>query len=97
MKHLVSWACEQDTAAETTATTSSSNSRGIICRLQQVVQLPLNAQEEGVLLEVLRGRAQGGLPGGEMLPLYFLQVGGARYYLWDCLGACCRGEGEAQV
>ena len=34
-------------------------------------------QEEGVLLEVLRGRGQGRWPGAEMLPLFLLKVGGA--------------------
>lgn len=43
-------------------------------RQQQLLQLPLNAAEEAVLMAVLRERMGAGKMGGHLLPLYLLQV-----------------------
>lgn len=43
-------------------------------RQQQLLQLPLNAAEEGVLAGVLRARMAAGKTGGHLLALYLLQV-----------------------
>lgn len=43
-------------------------------RQQALLQLPLDASEEGVLVAVLRERMAAGQVGGHLLPLYFLQV-----------------------
>jgi hypothetical protein len=56
-------------------------------RQQALLQLPLDASEEGVLVAVLRERMAGGQAGGHLLPLYFLQVS----LLWVCVlgGVLC--------
>ncbi|WIA22287.1 hypothetical protein OEZ85_004606 [Tetradesmus obliquus] len=43
-------------------------------RLQQLLQLPLDADEESALLAWFRGRMAAGQSGGHVLPLYLLQV-----------------------
>jgi hypothetical protein len=52
----------------------SSGSEAGRVRQQQLLQLPLNTAEEGVLVTVLRERMAAGKAGGHLLPLYLLQV-----------------------
>lgn len=66
---------EQQSAAATAAA-GAVGVTGSVVRQQQLLQLPLNAAEEAVVLRVLRERMAAGKTGGHLLPLYLLQVCG---------------------
>lgn len=57
-----------------TAAAGLAGSSASKARQQQLLQLPLDAGEEAVLLAVLRERMAAGESGGHLAPLYLLQV-----------------------
>lgn len=61
-------------AAALAAVTGGGGWDACKARQQALLQLPLDASEEGVLVAVLRERMAAGRGGGHLLPLYFLQV-----------------------
>jgi flagellar biosynthesis component FlhA len=81
MQQLAAWAADEQQQQPNQSTTSSSaaaqqQQQQQLSRVQQLMQLPLDSEEEAALLGWFRQRMESGQSGGHVLPLYLLQVRG---------------------
>jgi hypothetical protein len=80
MQQLAAWATEEEQQLNKQGTSSSSNAahqqqqQQQLSRVQQLMQLLLDCEEEAALLGWFRQRMEAGQSGGHVLPLYLLQV-----------------------
>ncbi|KAF6262479.1 hypothetical protein COO60DRAFT_628905 [Scenedesmus sp. NREL 46B-D3] len=80
VQQLATWATDeqqldQPDSGSSSATQQQQQQQEHVSRVQQLMQLPLDCDEEAALLGWFRQRMQAGQPGGHVLPLYLLQRG----------------------
>lgn len=79
VQQLATWATDeqqldQPDSGSSSATQQLQQQQEHVARVQQLMQLPLDCDEEAALLGWFRQRMQAGQPGGHVPPLYLLQV-----------------------
>jgi hypothetical protein len=71
MQQLAAWATDDGSSSSSEAAQQQQQQ---LSRVQQLMQLPLDCNEEGALLGWFRQRMDAGQTGGHIVPLYLLQV-----------------------
>jgi hypothetical protein len=72
VQQLAAWATDDSSSSSSSDAIQQQQQQ--LSRVQQLMQLPLDCDEEAALLGWFRQRMQDGQTGGHIVPLYLLQV-----------------------